>query len=287
VFLATILLGDKQAAMDDVALLLAIEPSVVLNVVNGPQQLLFCMQEGDGKMAIWSALHHSWFDTSYSSGRFCISTGEIDALLISILARVPPAEAQKSYCWEDLTTVIRTVLTFNGLHSADIPSASGLQSSVVDNVIRGPHQVLFRSRLSHCFPPVALRSFFHNSHRSGELYISRDDLDAFLIHYLSRPPPVDPGRSYSRQCLMDVLRFLFVSQPPSALKRIELYNVASKLNVSHPLVCNVVFGAHATLFDVELDQKMKSHWVSFESRVTDIKGFLLDPARSGEFYLGP
>jgi len=33
--------------------------------------------------------------------------------------------------------------------------------------------------------------------------------------------------------------------------------------------------------------KMKSDWISFESRVPDFKSFLLDPARSGEFYLGP
>ena len=286
IFLATIMLGDNAITIDDIAFMLAIEPNVALNVVKGPQQLLFCMGERDGTAVIWSALHHSWFDNSYSSEGFCITAGEIDALFISVLSRPPPTDTRKTYLRQDLIAVICTVLTFNGLCYYDIASASGLERRIVENVIQGPHQVLFTIHSSQCFPSAALRSFFTNPHRSREFYVSRDDLDASLTQYLYRPPPVTPERSYSRQCLMGIVQLLFVS-PPSTLERMEDLDVASKLNFSCSTVRNIIRGPHSALFKTEYYHTMNSDWISLESRVLDFKGFLLDPTRSGEFYLGP
>ena len=288
VFLATILLGDRKSTIDDIVALLRMEPDVVRNVVNGPQHLLFRVwaRKSDGTV-LQTALRDSWFDASYSSQGFCISNAEIDALLIAILARAPPADAQKSYCRQDLMAVICTVLTFNGLTFNELASVAGLEIDIVKNVVQGPHQFLLKMYGYFSYLPLAaIRSFFHNPHRSQQFYISRDDCDAFLIHYLSLPPPDDPKRSYSRQCFIEILRLLFVSNL-STLGRIELYDVASKLNVSRSMVGNVVLGPHKVLFDVNFDYTIKSHWISFESRVPDIKNFLLDPTRSREFYLGP
>ena len=83
---------------------------------------------------------------------------------------------------------------------------------------------------------------------------------------------------------MDVLRFLFFAHL-STLKRIELFNVASKPNISYSMVCNIIYGQHRALF--EFDYNFESQWVATESKVPNIKNFLLDPARSRDCYLVP
>jgi len=86
-----------------------------------------------------------------------------------------------------------------------------LQAECGQHVLSGRNPICrilplrYRICISPCF-------FFHNLHGSGGFYISRDDLDAFLIGYYSFVLPllpVDPERSHSSQCLMDVFPFLF------------------------------------------------------------------------------
>ena len=108
-----------------------------------------------------------------------------------------------------------------------------------------------------------------------------------LFTDLSIPPPLDPEYSYTRQRLTKVIRFLFVSDFLDDKERLVV-DVASALNLDLDLLFNVIFGPHGGLFRVYDTGNVpwEEFFVRTRSGARGIKDFLLDPARSREFYLG-
>ena len=295
VLLTILLFGGTDITIPDIATLLGVKPNVVRNVICGPQHLLFDQKIGWGtsRVMFMRPFPQFWLNAELS-GEFCIRASKIDALLISILSHPLPTGAQQAYCPWGLLAIFGAVLTFASLTIADLASVVGIEPDFARDLVKGPQQLLFHTRgdtvgLSLSEPT---HSFFHNRDRSGEFYISRHDSDAFLIRYLSRPPPVDPEHSYTRQCLMDAIRFLFVSNASEA--DIMVVVLASKLNINPRVAHNVVSGPHNALFatyytkdTTNPDPESVRFWISRRPPVLGIKNFLLDPLRAGEFYLGP
>ena len=277
---------DYQAhiTIPDIALALDIETRIVQNVICGPQRALFHIQDGVSATVCFRLRRFGFWRDADRSGPFHIFKHKTDALRISVLSHPAPGEL---YSRRDLMSVIRATLLFSNPTIDDIASALGISPGVVQRVVNGPQRPFFpiwpTGRVSS--PPKDVANFFRTAERSGEFYVSENELDALLLQQISRPPPVEPQKSYSRQLLMEILRYLFVTCPPTR-QGIDLSYVASALNVEPDVVRKVIFGPHKTLFDT-LGGRSMSLFIETSGPVSSIRQFLLDPTRSGEYYLGP
>jgi len=248
----------------------------VKGVIAGPAKALFTL-DGHKKVDFFSRSFKDFLLDANRAQEYVVSTKVLDALFIGILSRQPPSDPLRSYSQEVLMGVLRVLVAFGGWGKVtQIASLLDVVPSRVERVIFGPPKALFEveSLNSVHLSLSSLRDFLVDRSRAGEYFIPEDmPLDALFTQILSRQPPSDPLRSYSREVLMGVLTVVVALG-----SRLKLHEFATWLNVAPVLVDAVVFGPPKALFRVNDSSKVGLSNPFF-------KDFIVDPHRAGEYLI--
>ena len=263
--------------VSDIANVLDIDPRLVQSVVFGPARALF-HEDTDGNIQLSTSSFKYFLHDVARSRDFFVQAEVPEAIFIRILSHPTPSNPLYSYSRDDLLDVLTAVLIRNGQTTESEIKASllGVDVNIIRRVVLGPAAALFHTSNGEIqFSTSSLRPFLQDTTRSGEFHIrGRDETDAIFIRILSRQPPSDPPRSYSREVLMGVLSMVIERE-----SQIKVPEIASFLDVAPRLVEGVIFGPTKVLFKLDSHKNVGFTFSSF-------KAFLLDADRARELFPG-
>ena len=276
--LTTIITWSEPRSAPKIADVLGEKVDVVQNIILGPMRSLFKFDPNKPDSPITlchKSLRDYLLDLQRSHG-FFISSKDSDDLFIDILSR--PSPAKRPYLRDDLLDVLTAVMVQDKPTTAnDIRSSLlGIQFGVISSVVDGPAKALFDtdSEGNIQLSTASLKPFLHDANRSGAFFIqSGTHPDTIFIRILSRKPPSNPLKTYSREVLMGVLTIVVALE-----NWVKVPQIASALDVAPEVVSSVVFGPTGLLFKTGDYQDVNLCTPSF-------KAFLLDANRAGTFFV--
>jgi len=274
----------ERLSCSGVARILREEVYIIENIVRGPLRTLFKFEASDPESKIFFC-HKSlgdYLSDPHRSREFHVPRNALDLLYHRILSLPPPPDPERTFSRKQLIDILHVVASWPEFPSkANIAKVLGIDCNIVDLVLAPLMGVLFRAcpYEPQLVEPLesSFKAFLLDPHRSGEFYLPANFLDFLHIHILSRRPPSDPTRTFSREQLIGVLQ-VFAVWPGVMTER----TIAEVLGVDRGTVSRVLTPFMGVLFEAHLYEKglVEPCWGSF-------KTFLLDPHRSGEFHIPP
>ena len=257
-----------------IASVLDVSTDMVERVVLGPTKVLFDLDPYNFVNFSDSSISDFLGDPG-RAGDFFVSRRASDTLLSQILSRQPTPGTQP-YPQDLVRDVLMTIMTWpTWLSVHEIASILGVSPEVIESVVFGQGQVLFRvdshKNVKLSIPEV-LVPFLHDARRAGKFFIRSSRPDALFIRILSRQPPSDSTQPYSRDVMMAVLTAMEIWE-----QLVTVSQIATVLDVDPTVVESVVFGPARSLFCVFNGREV--------CLLSTVKGFLRDARRAGEFYV--
>ena len=207
-----------------------------------------------------------------ASGEFHVPPNALDLLYLRILGRPPPLDPSQTFSRDQLLLVIYVVVAWpEPLAEVEIASLIGMGYDTVKNVVAPLRGLIFCLGGTKIIPFHPCQAFFLDPDRSGEFHVPPNALDSIYLRILSRPPPLDPLQTLSREQLLRVLQ-LVVAWPDPLTEA----DIASVLGMDSNTISHIVISFMGLLFQ-------RGHFSSVKCPGS-FKAFFLDPGRSGEFH---
>ena len=205
------------------------------------------------------------------SKEFFIQSGDADSLFSELLSRQLLFNPHSSEVLVNIMTAIP--LWWKGLTIPQLATISDVDNSFVEAVVFGPARSLFviDSNEKVGFSTPDFQTFLQDRNRSGSFFMPGGRRDDLFRRILSRHPS-SSSTSYSREDLMGVLTAVVIWSGWMTGP-----DIAAVLDVDPSVVTHVISGPAESLF------RHRSDYVRFSS--LSLKAFLLDPRRSGEFFV--
>ena len=251
------------------AFILGVAPKVVEAAVLGPSKSLFTVGDG-GRVGFSTPELPSFLLDPKRATQFCIPPNKRDAFYTSIIFRPPSIDPLQVDSQNDLD-VLAVVDAWNWpLTVSEIAAILDVDPSTVEAAVSGRAHALFKATSGDkiSFSTPAFTDFLSDRRRAGEFFL----LSARIFtQILSRPPPSDPSRTYSRDVLMGVL-----SVVKNWGRNLPVPKIAAVLNVDPSTVNNVL--SSNILFARDGYSE-----IFFQSSA--FKDFLSEPEFGGEYFL--
>ena len=265
-------------SVPQIAAILGVDPFVVEHVVNNePTNLLFKIDQDGVEMS--SITLRAFLTGAHRSSVLFISDRTIDTLFIRIISRQTPSDPSNSSSRERLLDILAITASLYRLQKPmtvhRIAALLQVDSSLVEHLVKyGATWWLFRvDELDRVEVSIQwVKQFLDHTDRAGEFSISNRRMDPTFIRILSLHT-ASGSSSHSFTILLNVLAVIVAFGGA-----LTVHEIASALNIDHHLVEGIVnLGPTMPLFYVGES--------GVDLCTPLLTEFLLDPDRSGEFFV--